>query len=60
MYQPILSAYNNDSQPAKMAGAARRLPKWQALANLMPKDFLKKKKRVADTLFRPELPKGLF
>ena len=53
MYQPILSAYNNDSQPAKMAGAAANLPKWQALANIVPKDFFKKKKRVADTILSP-------
>jgi len=34
VYQPILSAYNNDSQPAKMTAAkmadrAPGLPKWQ-------------------------------
>jgi hypothetical protein len=29
-----------DKQTAKMAGGARHLPKWQAIANLVPKSLL--------------------
>jgi hypothetical protein len=30
LYQPILSANHNDSQPAKTTDRGRKLPKWQA------------------------------